>query len=260
MKDTLIIDGKKFDSRLFIGTGKHKSPESLVSYIKSSGSEMITVAIRRVDLNDNSSKSLIKILKDQKINILPNTAGCKNLSEIMLTSELSRELLETNWVKLEAINDQNYLLPDPIDTIEAAEALVSKGFKVLPYINPDPPLAKRLESLGCVTVMPLASPIGSGSGIKNEESIKIIIEQSKIPVVVDAGLAVPSDAARALEIGADAVLVNTAIAKAGNPELMAEGFNLSVKAGRKAFLSGRIPIQSIASPSSPENNLIDSSK
>mgnify|MGYP006113495207 CR=1 FL=1 len=260
MKDKLIIDGKEFNSRLFIGTGKHKSTESLISYIRSSESEMITVAIRRVDLSDKSSKSLIKTLIDQKINILPNTAGCKNLSEIILTSELSRELLETDWVKLEAINDQDYLLPDPMDTIKAAEALVSKGFKVLPYINSDPPLAKRLESIGCVTVMPLASPIGSGNGIKNEESIKIIIEQSKVPVVVDAGLAVPSDASRALEMGADAVLVNTAIAKANDPKLMAEGFNLSVKAGRKAFLSGRIPIQSVASPSSPENNLIDSSK
>ena len=261
MPDTLTIDKEKFNSRLFIGTGKHGTQDQLISYIKSSGSQMITVAIRRLDLeNQADDRSLLDILTKENIRILPNTAGCSNLSEIILTCELSRELLGTNWVKLEAINDPEYLLPDPILTIEAADTLIQKGFKVLPYINADPPLAKRLESMGCVTVMPLASPIGSGNGIKNEEDIKIIIEQSKVPVVVDAGLAVPSDAARVIELGADAVLVNTAIAKAKNPALMAEGFKLGVEAGRKAFLAGRIPQLPIASSSSPKDNLIDPSK
>ena len=170
---------------------------------------------------------------------------------------MSRELINTNWVKLEAIQDPKYLLPDPIMTMSAAEKLISKGFKVLPYINSDPALAKNLEGIGCSTVMPLASPIGSGNGIKNEESIKIIIEQSSVPVVVDAGLAVPSDASKMMEIGADAVLVNTAIAQARNPKQMGKAFKLGVEAGRISFRSGRIPYREIASPSSPKENLLD---
>ena len=259
MNDKLIINGKEFNSRLFIGTGKHRSIEELKKYIKSSESEMITVAIRRLDLeNQSKDKNLLQTLRELGINILPNTAGCNNLSEIILTCELARELLGTDWVKLEAILDKKYLLPDPILTLEAAELLIKKGFKVLPYINADPALAKRLEESGCITVMPLASPIGSGNGIKNEEGIKIIIDQSKIPVVVDAGLAVPSDASSMLEIGADAVLVNTAIAQATNPVLMAEAFKLGVISGRNAFKAGRIPSIPVASPSSPQYDLIDS--
>ncbi|MBE31731.1 MAG: thiazole synthase [Rickettsiales bacterium] len=258
MIDKLIIEDKEFKSRLFIGTGKHRSLNELEKYILSSESEMITVAIRRLDLENKSSDSdLLQMLKRLKINILPNTAGCKNLSEIILTCELARELTETNWVKLEAILDKKFLLPDPIMTLEAASSLIDKGFKVLPYINADPALAKRLEDIGCATVMPLASPIGSGNGIKNEESIKIIIDQSKIPVIVDAGIAVPSDASKMLEIGADAVLVNTAIAQASKPNIMAKAFKLGVEAGRNSFLAGRIDSKPIASPSSPEINLID---
>ena len=257
MNDNLIIDGKKFRSRLFIGTGKHKSLKDLDDYITSSESEMITVAIRRLDLSDNKSNDLLSFLIEKKLNILPNTAGCKNIDEIILTCELSRELINTNWVKLEAIQDPKYLLPDPIMTMSAAEKLIRKGFKVLPYINSDPALAKNLEEIGCSTVMPLASPIGSGNGIKNEESIKIIIEQSSVPVVVDAGLAVPSDASKMMEIGADAVLVNTAIAQARNPKQMGKAFKLGVEAGRISFRSGRIPYREIASPSSPKENLLD---
>ena len=172
MIDKLIIEDKEFKSRLFIGTGKHRSLNELEKYILSSESEMITVAIRRLDLeNKSNDNDLLQMLKRLKINILPNTAGCKNLSEIILTCELARELTETNWVKLEAILDKKFLLPDPIMTLEAASSLIDKGFKVLPYINADPALAKRLEYIGCATVMPLASPIGSGNGIKNEESI-----------------------------------------------------------------------------------------
>ena len=257
MDDILIIDGKQFSSRLFIGTGKHRTFEELENYIISSGSEMITVAIRRLDLEKNDSNDLLGFLKNLNINILPNTAGCKSIDEIILTCELSRELIETNWIKLEAINDQKYLLPDPLMTLKAAEKLINKKFKVLPYINADPELAKNLEKIGCSTVMPLASPIGSGNGINNEENIKIIIEQSNIPVVVDAGLAVPSDASRMMEIGADAVLVNTAIAQSGNPKNMGYAFKLGVEAGRISFNSGRIPVKQVASPSSPKTNLID---
>ena len=256
MNDNLIIDGKEFRSRLFIGTGKHKSLKDLDDYITSSESEMITVAIRRLDLSDNKSNDLLSFLIEKKLNILPNTAGCKNIDEIILTCELSRELINTNWVKLEAIQDPKYLLPDPIMTMSAAEKLISKGFKVLPYINSDPALAKNLEEIGCSTVMPLASPIGSGNGIKNEESIKIIIEQSSVPVVVDAGLAVPSDASKMMEIGADAVLVNTAIAKAKKPFEMALAFKNAVIAGRQSYKSGRIIKTLMGNPSSPIKGII----
>ena len=258
MNDNLIIDGKEFSSRLFIGTGKHRSLNELKDYIVSTESEMITVAIRRLDFDDKNSNDLLSFLKKLKINILPNTAGCKNIDEIILTCELSRELLRTNWIKLEAINDKKYLLPDPIMTLKAAEKLIKNNFKVLPYINSDPELAKNLEGIGCSTVMPLASPIGSGNGINNEENIKIIIEQSKVPVVVDAGLAVPSDASRMMEIGADAVLVNTAIAESKVPKNMGKAFKLGVEAGRISFSSGRIPAKQFASASSPKTNLINS--
>ena len=188
MNDNLIIDGKEFRSRLFIGTGKHKSLKDLDDYISSSESEMITVAIRRLDLDDNHDNDLLSFLIEKKINILPNTAGCKNIDEIILTCELSRELINTNWVKLEAIQDPKYLLPDPIMTMNAAEKLINKGFKVLPYINSDPALAKNLEEIGCSTVMPLASPIGSGNGIKNEESIVECHRQIDINIKGNANL------------------------------------------------------------------------
>ena len=221
-KDLLTIGGKNFKSRLMVGTGRHKSNQEMVESIKSSGAEIITVAIGRINLN---------------------------------ISELARELTGTNWVKLEVIPDSKYLLPDPVQTYEAAEHLVKNNFTVLPYINADPVLAKKLEDIGCATVMPLGSSIGSGNGIHTLEEIKIIIEQSNVPVVVDAGLAVPSDASIAMEIGADCVLVNTAIARASDPSLMGYAFKLGVKAGRKAYLAGRIPKVDHGKMSSPESGI-----
>ena len=251
MDDFLVIDNKYFRSRLLTGTGRHKNSRELIKSIQSSGTEIITVAIRRLNLKVKNEENILEVIKSQKMTILPNTAGCPTPKEAILTAELARELTETNWIKLEVIPDSKYLLPDPIGTLEAAQELVKKGFKVLPYIAADPVLALELEKIGCVTVMPLGSPIGSGQGINTLESIKIIIEQSSVPVIVDAGIGVPSDAALVMESGADAVLVNTAIAQADSPSMMGSAFKLGVEAGRKAFLAGRIPIKNIAFASSP---------
>jgi thiazole synthase len=187
----------------------------------------------------------------QRYTLLPNTAGCRTMDEALFTARLARELTGSSWLKLEVIPDPAYLLPDPVETLRAAETLVGEGFTVLPYIHADPVLARRLEEVGCATVMPLGSPIGSGRGVFTIEEIQIIIENAQVPVVVDAGLAVPSDASQVMEVGADAVLVNTAIAQAQDPALMAEGFRLGVEAGRKAYLAGRIPKKAYASASSP---------
>ncbi|NCG35703.1 MAG: thiazole synthase [Dehalococcoidales bacterium] len=256
--DKLTIAGKKFNSRLITGTGKHRSSEDLLKSIEASETEMITVAIRRINFDDPKEKNLLDVIDWKKYNILPNTAGSKTAEEAIYTAMLAKEVTGSNWIKVEVIPDTKYLLPDPIGTLEASKKLVKEGFIVLPYISPDPVLAKRLEDVGCATVMPLGSPIGSGKGVLALEEIRIIIEQSNIPVVVDAGLGVPSEASLVMENGADAVLVNTAIAGANNPKQMAEAFNLGVKAGRKAFLSGRIPISNHANPSSPTENIIDS--
>jgi len=251
MDDFLIIDNKKFQSRLLTGTGRHKNINQLIKSIENSETEIITVAIRRLNLDAKKEENILEIIKSKKITILPNTAGCPTSKEAIFTAELARELTETDWIKLEVIPDSKYLLPDPIGTLEAAKELVKKGFKVLPYISADPVLALELEKIGCVTVMPLGSPIGSGQGIHTMESIKIIIEQSKVPVIVDAGIGVPSDAALVMESGADAVLINTAIAQAENPGIMASAFKLGVESGRQAFLAGRIPKKNIAVASSP---------
>lgn len=251
MTDELVIAGKRFRSRLMVGTGKHRSTEEMLASIEASGAEIITVAIRRLDLSNPNQKTLIDYIDWSKYTILPNTAGCKTPDEALFTARLARELTGSTWVKLEVIPDPRYLLPDPIGTLDAAKALIADGFTVLPYIHADPVLAKRLEELGCATVMPLGSPIGSGNGIQTREEIQIIIEQARVPVVVDAGLGVPSDAAQAMELGADAVLVNTAIAQAENPGLMGEAFRLGVEAGRKAYLAGRIGRKPAASASSP---------
>lgn len=251
MDDFLIIDNKKFQSRLLTGTGRHKNINQLIRSIENSETEIITVAIRRLNLDAKKEENILEIIKSKKITILPNTAGCPTSKEAIFTAELARELTETDWIKLEVIPDSKYLLPDPIGTLEAAKELVKKGFKVLPYISADPVLALELEKIGCVTVMPLGSPIGSGQGIHTMESIKIIIEQSKVPVIVDAGIGVPSDAALVMESGADAVLINTAIAQAKNPGIMASAFKLGVESGRQAFLAGRIPKKNIAVASSP---------
>ncbi len=255
MADYLTIAERKFTSRLIVGTGRYLSNAQMVDAVKASECEMVTVAVRRINLDSSNKKSIIDYLQTCKVDILPNTAGSKTAEEAIFTARLAREAIGTDWVKLEVIPDPHYLLPDPIGTIDAAKQLVLEGFKVLPYIGADPVLARRLEDMGCVTIMPLGSPIGSGRGILTLEEVAIIIEQASVPVIVDAGLGVPSHAAQAMEIGADAVLVNTAIAKANKPALMARAFNLGVSAGRKAFLSGRMDTNSTAVASSPKEGI-----
>lgn len=248
---TVTIAGKTFKSRLMVGTGKFDDFEIMRQAHIASGAEIVTVAIRRVDIGAPGHVGLMDHIDLDKFWILPNTAGCESAEEAIRVARLAKAMGINNWVKLEVIPDAKYLLPDPIATLEAAEQLVKEGFVVLPYINADPILAKRLEQVGCATVMPLASPIGTGQGVKTLENIKIIIEQSQIPVVVDAGLGVPSEASQVMELGADCVLVNTAIAQSQNPVKMAEAFKLGVKAGRIAYEAGRIPIKAYASASSP---------
>lgn len=251
MEDYLEIAGKKFDSRLITGTGKFRTMEEMVAAHDASGTEMITVAIRRLPLDRPNEQNLMDYIDWDRYSILPNTAGSRTAEEALFTARLARSLTGSNWIKLEVIPDPKYLLPDPIGTLEAAKQLIAEGFVVLPYIHADPVLARHLEEAGCATVMPLGSPIGSGRGLFTAEEIQIIIENANVPVVVDAGLGVPSDASRALEMGADAVLVNTAIAQAVDPAGMAEAFKLGVEAGRKAYLAGRIPPREMAQASSP---------
>jgi thiazole synthase len=251
----LTIADKSFHSRLILGTGKYTSPELCSASLEASGTQMVTVAIRRLDLDNPNKQSELDYIDWQRYDILPNTAGCKTVEEALFTARLGRELTGSNWVKLEVIPDPKYLLPDPIGTLEAARQLVGDGFVVLPYIHADPVLARHLEDAGCATVMPLGSAIGSGQGILTIDEIKIIIEQANVPVVVDAGLGSPSDAALAMEIGADAVLINSAVALAQDPVLMAESMKLGVEAGRKAFLAGRIARKAFATASSPAEGL-----
>ncbi len=258
MPDELVIGNKRFTSRLIVGTGKHRSTEEMVASIEASGAEMVTVALRRLDLDDPNKRTILDEIDRDRYTILPNTAGCQTADEAVKVARLARAMGLGDLIKLEVIPDAKYLLPDPIGTLEAAQQLVGEGFVVLPYINYDPVLARRLEEVGCATVMPLAAPIGSGQGMVFFEQIKIIIEQASTPVVVDAGLGAPSDASIAMELGADAVLVNTAIAQAQNPALMGEAFRLGVVAGRKAFLAGRIPRKAYATASSPNEGLVGS--
>lgn len=251
MEDTLTIAGKTFTSRLFLGTGKYASPEDCMSALEASGTELVTVAIRRLDLDNPNARTELDYIDWEMYNVLPNTAGSTKVDEALFTARLGREVTGSNWVKLEVIPDPKYLLPDPIGTLRAAEQLVAEGFVVLPYMHADPVLAKHLEEAGCATVMPLGSAIGSGQGILTLDEIKIIIENAKVPVVVDAGIGAPSDAALAMEVGADAVLVNTAVAKAQDPALMAAAMRKAVEAGREAYRAGRIPSKPFASASSP---------
>ena len=255
-KDELVIGGKVFKSRLMVGTGKFLDFNIMKEAHEKSGAEIVTVAIRRVDLNAPGHVGLIEQIDTKKYWILPNTAGCQTKEEAVRIAKLSRAMGINNWVKLEVIPDPKYLLPDPIATYEAAQELIKDGFVVLPYINADPILAKRLEDIGCATVMPLGSPIGTGQGVKCSANIEIIIKQSKVPVIVDAGIGVPSEASCVMEMGADAVLLNTAIACAQDPVQMAEAFKLGVESGRKAYLAGRIPIKEYASASSALHGII----
>jgi thiazole synthase len=251
LTDPLILGGRTFQSRLIVGTGKFGSPELMADALAASGAEMVTVAIRRIDL-DAPSDPITDFIDRDRYLLLPNTSGATNAQEAVRLARLARSAGLPPWIKVEVIPDPRFLMPDPIDTLKACEQLVADGFIVLPYMHADPVLAKRLEEVGVAAVMPLASPIGSGRGLKMETAIAIIIEQAKVPVIVDAGLGVPSHAAAAMEMGADAVLVNTAIAAAAQPARMAAAFKLGVEAGRKARLAGRAPeLGSAASASSP---------
>jgi thiazole synthase len=248
--DKLIIADREFDSRLLIGTGKFASSELMAEAIECSGTEIVTVALRRVDI-ENPNDDMLAVIDRDKYLLLPNTSGARDADEAVRLARLARAATGINWLKLEVTPDPYYLLPDPVETLKAAEILVKEDFVVLPYINADPVLAKKLEDIGTATVMPLASPIGSNQGLKTRSALEIIIEQANVPVVVDAGLGLPSHATDAMEIGADAVLVNTAIATAANPIDMAEAFRLAVVAGRKAYLSGPGSAAKKASASSP---------
>ena len=247
----LVVAGVTLRSRLFLGTGKYTSDQAMTGALEASGCELVTVALRRLDLDNPNKKTILDVIDWKRFRILPNTAGCRTAEEAIRIARLARSMGLSDWVKLEVIPDPRYLFPDPEETLKAARVLVDEGFKVLPYINADPVLARKLEELGTVTVMPLGSPIGSGQGLQTMEQIRIIIEEARVPVVVDAGIGVPSDAALAMEMGADAVLVNTAIALAKDPVLMAEAIREGVDAGRKAYMAGRIPRREQASPSSP---------
>lgn len=260
--DALVIAGRKFHSRLMTGTGKYPNISLMQKSIIASGCEIVTVAVRRVQTNAPGHEGLAEALDWNRIWMLPNTAGCQSAEEAIRVARLGREMAkllgqeDNNFVKLEVIPDPKYLLPDPIGTLQAAEQLVKEGFAVLPYINADPLLCKRLEEVGCATVMPLGSPIGSGQGIKNLENIKIIIEQSNVPVVIDAGIGTPSEACLGMEIGADALLINSAIALAQNPVKMAKAMALATEAGRMAYQAGRIPVKSHANASSPLTGVV----
>lgn len=230
----LKISDTTFKSRLFLGSGKYGSSNAMYDSILASETEMVTVALKRIDA-DAKTDDILDALKKANVRLWPNTSGVRNAKEAVFAAQLAREALETNWIKLEIHPDPRYLMPDPIETLKATEELAKLGFVVLPYIHADPVLCKRLEDAGTAAVMPLGSPIGSNKGLKTEDFLEIIIEQSKVPVIVDAGIGAPSHAARAMEMGADAVLVNTAIAVAGNPTKMAIAFKLAVEAGRMAY-------------------------
>lgn len=250
MDKPLVIAGRSFSSRLLMGTGKFSSSEVMKQAIEASGTEIVTVALRRVEL-ENPRDSILSAIDISRYLLLPNTSGARDAEEAVRLARLARAAGCEPWIKLEVTPDPHYLLPDPIETLKAAEILVKDGFTVLPYMHADPILAKRLEDVGAATVMPLGAPIGSNRGVRMRDAIEIIIEKSNVPVVVDAGLGAPSHAAEALEMGADAVLVNTAIAVAGDPVAMAGAFKKGVEAGREAFLSGMGQTRRQAEASSP---------
>ncbi|GAB3205639.1 thiazole synthase [Marinactinospora endophytica] len=247
--DRLVIAGEEFGSRLIMGTGGAPSLQVLEEALLASGTEMTTVAMRRVD--PTSTGSVWDVLRRNRIRALPNTAGCFTATDAVRTARLAREALETNWVKLEVVADEHTLLPDPVELLDAAERLVDEGFVVLPYTNDDPVLARRLEQVGCAAVMPLGAPIGSGLGIRNPHNIELIVEQAGVPVILDAGIGTASEAASAMELGCDAVLLATAVTRAQEPVLMASAMRDAVTAGRLARRAGRIPVRRYAHASSP---------
>jgi thiazole synthase len=249
MDDPFVLAGETFTSRLIMGTGGVPSLDVLDAALLASGTELTTVAMRRVD--PAARGSIMDVLHRRGVRVLPNTAGCYTAADAVLTAQLAREALDTNWIKLEVIADEHTLLPDPIELLDAAERLVADGFTVLPYTNDDPVLARRLEQVGCVAVMPLGSPIGSGLGIRNPHNIELIVEGAGVPVVLDAGIGTASDAALAMELGCDAVLLASAVTRAQHPALMADAMRKAVEAGRLARLAGRIPVRRYARASSP---------
>ena len=257
MDDALVIAGRRFESRLIVGTGKYKNVEETEAAIDASGAEIVTVALRRVDLADRGSGSLMGLLQKKKWLVLPNTAGCYTADEAVRTLRLARELGIAEMVKLEVIGDAKTLYPDNEQTLEAAKILVKEGFTVLPYCIDDPIICRKLEDAGCAAVMPLAAPIGSGLGIRNPHNLSIILEHAKVPVIVDAGVGTASDAAIAMELGCDGVLMNTAIAHAKDPVLMATAMRDAVRAGRMARLAGRMKRARYANASSPTAGLIE---
>ncbi len=255
--DPFRLAGREYRSRLIAGTGKYAGMEQMVAAIEASGAELVTVAIRRVNLADRSQKSLLDYLDPSTYTLLPNTAGCYTVEEAVRTARLAREATGSQLIKLEVIGDQRTLFPDNEQTLAAAQILVKEGFTVLPYTTDDPIVCRKLEEIGCAAVMPLAAPIGSGLGIRNPHNIRIIVESARVPVIVDAGVGTASDAAIAMELGCDAVLMNTGIAGAKDPVLMAEAMRAAIEAGRKAFLAGRIPKKPYAQASSPIEGTIE---
>lgn len=256
-KDSFSVAGREFSSRLLVGTGKYKDMDETRAAIDASGAEIITIAVRRTNIGQNADEpNILDILPPDRFTILPNTAGCYDQKTAVRTCRLARELLDGhNLVKLEVLGDEKTLLPDVIATLKAAEELIKDGFDIMVYTNDDPIVARELEDMGCAAVMPLAAPIGSGLGVRNPLNIRTIVENAKIPILVDAGVGTASDAAVAMELGCDGVLMNTAIAAAQNPVLMASAMNKAIQAGREAFLAGRMPAKRFASASSPVDGL-----
>ena len=257
MIDPLVIAGREFRSRMMVGTGKFPSAESLGAALDACDAEIVTVALRRADLNQPDTDSVLSVLDPKRHLILPNTSGARSAEEAVRLAKMARAAGLESWVKLELTPEPRYLLPDPIETLKAAEELVKEGFTVLPYIQADPMLAKKLEEVGTATVMPLGAPIGSNKGIKTREMVRIIIEQANVPVVVDAGLGAPSHASEAMEMGADAVLVNTALADATDHGAMARAFAMATEAGRMAYLAGLGPVRDTADASSPLTGFLE---
>lgn len=257
MNDILNIGGRDFSSRLFVGTGKFASNQLMLDSIIASESEMITVAMKRIDMQHEEDDDMLRHINRDHVQFLPNTSGVRNADEAVIAARLARECFRTDFIKLEIHPDPKYLLPDPVETLKATEILAKEGFKVLPYIQADPVLCKRLEDVGTAAVMPLGAPIGTNKGLKTRDLLEIIIAESRVPVVIDAGLGAPSHASEAMEMGADAVLVNTAIAVAGNPVEMAIAFKLAVEAGRKAYLAGLGTVSSSAIATSPLTSFLD---